>query len=110
MVGEIDMLFYATITTAVVVLKVAGITTKKKQSKHGIGGLTMAENKMEMVAAMLGKRLNERFTVDRKGHRFQARFTEYGLDILGEWDNPYIDVNANVLQDLLTGETAIIDE
>lgn len=67
-------------------------------------------NKMEVVAALFGKRLNERFTVDRKGYRFQARFTEYGLDILGEWDNPYIDVNANVLQDLLTGEAVIVDE
>lgn len=68
------------------------------------------KNKMEQVAAMFGKRLNERFTIDRKGYRFQARFTSYGLDILGEWDNPYIDVNANVLQDLLTGEEIVIDE
>ena len=47
---------------------------------------------MEVVAALFGKRLNERFTVDRKGNRFKARFAEYGLDILGEWDNPYFDV------------------
>ena len=67
-------------------------------------------NKMEVVAALFGKRLNERFTVNRKGYRFQARFTEYGLDILGEWDNPYFDVNANVLQDLLIGEAVIISD
>lgn len=68
------------------------------------------KNKMSIVAAQFGKRLNERFAVDRKGYRFQARFTEYGLDILGEWDNPYIDVNANVLQDLLTGEAEIVND
>lgn len=65
---------------------------------------------MEVVAALFGKRLNERFTVDRKGNRFKARFAEYGLDILGEWDNPYFDVNANVLQDLLIGEAVIISD
>lgn len=52
----------------------------------------MTENKMGQVAAMFGKRLNERFTVDRKGYRFQARFTEYGLDIMGEWDNGIIRI------------------
>lgn len=88
---------------------------RKKQVLEGAFGIIQRHyegkpNKMEMVAAILGKRLNERFTVDRKGYRFQARFTEYGLDILGEWDNPYIDVNANVLQDLLTGEVEIIND
>jgi len=70
----------------------------------------MAENKMETIARLFGKRLNERFTVDRKGYRFQARFTLYGLDMLGEWDNPYFDVNANVLQDLLIGEAMIVND
>lgn len=70
----------------------------------------MTENKMGQVAAMFGKRLNERFTVDRKGYRFQARFTEYGLDTMGEWNNPYFDVNANVLQDLLTGMAVIVND
>ena len=66
-------------------------------------------NKMEQVAALFDKRLNERFTINRNGYKFSARFTEYGLDPMGEWDNPYIDVNANVLQDLLTGEAEIVD-
>ena len=87
---------------------------RKKQVLEGALGIIQRHykgkpNKIEMVAKLFGKRLNERFTVDRKGHRFQARFAEYGLDILGEWDNPYFDVNANVLQDLLTGEAVIVD-
>ena len=72
--------------------------------------LAKEPNKMMAVAAMFGKRLDERFTVDRKGYRFQARFKEYGLDMLVGWDNPYFDVSANVLQDLITGEAVIINE
>ena len=70
----------------------------------------MAENKMAYVAAEYGKRLDERFTIDLNGCRISCAFTQYGLNSFGAYDNPYIDVDANILTDLLTGEAVIVDD
>lgn len=32
------------------------------------------ESKMALVAEMFGKKLNERFTISRHGHKYEARF------------------------------------
>lgn len=70
----------------------------------------MAENKMEQVAAMFGKKLGERFTVERYGERFDCAVTRYGMDCFSTYENPYIELNAFVLYDLLCGEAVIVDD
>ena len=72
----------------------------------------MAENKMEQVAAMFGKRLGERFTVERHGERFDCAITRYGIDCFTVYENPYIEFNVSafILYDLLTGEAVIVDD
>ena len=50
---------------------------KKKQSKHGIGGLKMQENKMEQVAKLFDKTLDEEFTVeDKYKAKWHCKFTK----------------------------------
>ena len=62
---------------------------------------------MEQVAALFGKKLNERFTVKRDHMMFDCRFTKHGLDTFGVYENPYMDFDCFILADLLTGETVI---
>lgn len=62
-------------------------------------------NKMEQVAAMFGKKLNEEFTIKYKGKCYKAYFKESGIRVRGLY---YIDWN-NVLVGLLTGGVTIID-
>lgn len=69
----------------------------------------MAENKMAEVAAMFGKRLKERFTVNIRGTRYEARFLERGFEVYGV-ENPYVDIDAYVLFDLLAGYAEVEDE
>lgn len=82
---------------------------KKKQSKHGIGGLTMTENKMSVVATQFGKELGEEFTVKYQISKFKwcieyhLAFTDKGLTHYGKSK----DV---ILRQLLTGQAVIIDE
>ena len=62
-------------------------------------------NKMEQVAAMFGKKLNEEFTIKYKDKCYKAYFKESGIRVHALyymfWDN--------VLVGLLTGEATIID-
>ena len=67
----------------------------------------MAENKMEQVAELFGKKLNERFTISRHGHKYEARFFSEGFEVLG-LENPYVDTDPFVLMDLLIGEAEIM--
>ena len=69
----------------------------------------MAENKMAKVAQMFGKKLNERFTISRYGHKYDARFFSEGFETYGRYENPYVDVDPFVLIDLLTGEAEIVE-
>lgn len=62
-------------------------------------------NKMEQVAAMFGKKLGERFTVERDHDRFDCEFSTCGFMARGTYENPYMD-----LEDLLTGRAVIVDE
>lgn len=64
-------------------------------------------NHMEEVAAMFGKKLNERFCIIRYGDRYDARFLERGFEVYG-LENPYVDMDAFVLMDLLTGMAEIV--
>jgi hypothetical protein len=67
----------------------------------------MAENKMEQVAAMFGKKLGERFTIAIRGARYGAIFTQAGLDLAGA-ENPFLDLDVYFLEALLTGEAEIV--
>lgn len=67
----------------------------------------MAENKMEAVAKLFGKRLGERFTVERDHDRFDCEFSACGFMVRGAYENPYLSFDAFILQELLTG-TAVI--
>jgi hypothetical protein len=69
----------------------------------------MAENKMEQVAAMFGKRLGERFCITRYGDRYDAIFLEHGFEVYG-LENPYVDMDSFVLMDLLTGWAEIMED
>ena len=61
-------------------------------------------NKMEQVAAMFGKKLNEEFTIECEGRRYKAYFKKSGIRVHAlyymDWDN--------VLVGLLTGEAMIV--
>ena len=70
----------------------------------------MAENKMEQVAAMFGKKLGERFTVERDYDRFDCEFATCGFVTYGAYENPYMDFDGLILEDLLTGRAVIVDE
>jgi hypothetical protein len=68
----------------------------------------MAENKMQQVAALFGKKLGERFQIIRYGDRYDARFLERGFEVYG-LENPYVDMDSFVLMDLLTGRAEIME-
>ena len=70
----------------------------------------MAENKMAEVAKMFGKKLGERFTVERDHDRFDCEFAPCGFMVRGVYENPYLDFDAFILQDLLVGRAVIVDE
>ena len=62
-------------------------------------------NKMEHIAAMFGKKLNEEFTIKYGSRYYKAYFKKSGIRVRGLY---YMDWN-NVLVGLLTGEVTIID-
>jgi hypothetical protein len=76
---------------------------------NGRGKLTMAENKMAKVAQMFGKELKERFCIIRYGVRYDARFLERGFEVYG-LENPYVDMDSFVLEDLLAGRAEIVED
>lgn len=67
-------------------------------------------NKMEVVAALFGKRLGERFTVERDHDRFDCEFSTCGFMARGAYENPYMDFNCFILEDLLTGKAVIVND
>ena len=73
--------------------------------------LTMAENKMEQVAAMFGKKLNEEFKIITPQGRIRTvKFTaEYGLmyydRIEREWNKNFVYLNF-----LCEGKAVIVDD
>ena len=81
----------------------------KKLRDVALGGSQMAENKMAQVAALFGKKLGERFGIIRYGKRYDARFLERGFEVYG-LENPYVDMDAFVLDDLLTGRAEVAEE
>lgn len=72
----------------------------------------MAENKMEQVAAMFGKKMEEEFEIMRiSGNRCkicQGKFTDKGLFICGWTDRPF--QSDAVMRQLLTGRAEIVKE
>ena len=70
----------------------------------------MAENKMEQVAKMFGKRLDERFTFVYHGGTYDAKFTTAGLWVFYDFIDFDVAYEALMLKDLLTGEAVIVDD
>lgn len=70
----------------------------------------MAENKMEVVAALFGKELGERFTVRYDNCLFDCKFSECGFISYGAYDNPYLDFDTFLLQDLLVGRAVVVND
>jgi hypothetical protein len=65
---------------------------------------------MEQVAQMFGKELDERFTIRMDNEKIDAMFMLSGLWLMGAYENPYIDVDAFVLMELLTGRAVIAED
>lgn len=63
---------------------------------------------LEEIAKMFGKDLDERFTIYRDNEKIDAMFMLSGLWLMGAYENPYIDVDAFVLMELLTGRAVIV--
>jgi hypothetical protein len=66
----------------------------------------MAENKMEQVAAMFGKKLGEEFEILYKDENYTAYFRKEGMRVRGlfclTWDNALVA--------LLTGKAVILND
>ena len=73
-------------------------------------GFAMAENKMEQVAAMFGKKLGERFTIRHIDDNFKCDviFTDYGFSVYG-LDDRYVDTSVYYLEGLLAGFYEIVE-
>jgi 23S rRNA-/tRNA-specific pseudouridylate synthase len=79
---------------------------------HRMGGIElgsvakMAENKMEAVAQLFGKKLNEEFKIIYKDENYIAYFRNEGLRVRGlfclTWDNALVA--------LLTGRAVIVND
>ena len=67
-------------------------------------------NKMEVVAALFGKKLGERFSVKVNNQICDCSFELYGFNTYGAYTTPYLDFDAFILQELLIGTAVIVDE
>ena len=88
---------------------------RKKQVLEGAFGIIQRHykempNKMEVIAAIFDKQLGERFSVKVNNQIYDCSFEEYGFDGRGAYENPYLDFDTFILQELLTGTAVIIDE
>ena len=63
-------------------------------------------NKIEQIAAMFGKKLNEEFTIKYGSRYYNAYFKESGIRVRGV----YYMQSDKVLVGLLTGEVTIIND
>jgi hypothetical protein len=70
----------------------------------------MAENKMEAVAQLFGKRLGEEFTVESWNKKFRVTFTVLGIDVLGYDSHLALELGHTLLISLLTGMAVIVNE
>ena len=70
----------------------------------------MAENKMEQVAALFGKKLGERFTIRHSSDnsKYDVIFIDYGFKVYG-LDDRYVDTSAYYLEGLLAGFYVVED-
>ena len=64
--------------------------------------------KMEQVAAMFGKKINERFIVDYHIEKIEVMFMIYGLVEFSNKGGSRL--NNDLLVALLTGEVVIVDD
>lgn len=69
----------------------------------------MAENKMEQVAQMFGKKLGERFTINFYGRLFDVAFDKHGLRVFS--DEIFEDeLSRLLLEGLIIGNAVVVDE
>jgi len=68
----------------------------------------MAENKMEQVAALFGKKLGEQFYMKINRNIYTVKLTRQGLKALTNY-NAWESINLH-LSKLLTGEAVIVDD
>lgn len=70
----------------------------------------MAENKMEQVAALFGKKLGERFDVVICGDRFTVYFTDMGMKHEADVKElNWYSLNLHLLEGMLTGRAEIVE-
>ena len=68
------------------------------------------KNKMEEVAKLFGKKINEQFTVkDKYKTEWHCKFTKRGLLYLDKSFFDWQDSGDYLLQSLLTGKAVIVD-
>jgi hypothetical protein len=73
--------------------------------------IQMAENKMEQVAMMFGKKLGEEFSVkDKYKTEWHCKFTKCGLLYLDKTFFDWQESGDYLLQFLLTGRAVIVNE
>jgi hypothetical protein len=110
-IGSLFLQRYITKTANVVISGTTSICEIVQRENLCLRGVTkMAENKMEAVAALFGKKLDERFTIYRDNEKIDAMFMLSGLWLMGAYENPYIDVDAFVLMELLNGRAKIVED
>jgi hypothetical protein len=67
----------------------------------------MAENKMQHIAALFGKKLGERFTLQFCEYRFDCLFTENGLAYAQPITREFDD---ELFVQMIKGEAVIVDD
>ena len=66
-------------------------------------------NRMEQVAALFGKKLDDAFMVDFDGVIFDCKFTEEGFKACFVGDSLYDD-DESLLETLILGEAEIVED
>lgn len=88
---------------------------RKKQVLEGAFGIIQRHyedkpSKMEAVAALFDKKLDQRFTIQCSGGKHEVMLTVAGLDVL-DYGGLFADeLGRMFLEDLLTGEAVVVDE
>ena len=69
----------------------------------------MAENKMERIAQMFGRKLDEEFYLKRMDAIYKAKFTNDGLELYDSLFEQWAIVS-EALSDILTGWAEIVED
>lgn len=88
------------------------VEERKKQVLAGALGIVQryyeeTPNKMEVVAALFGKKLGEEFDIKWGVCEYTIRFTKDGMEVTDDYGEWY---EAQLYRALLTGEAVIVDD